>query len=120
MANLVCILFEKQHFYRRQIQSFCVKRIQDVNERIRTQIIKQVCTASIQSSSNEPNNVMSNTLFTLLLERTLDKKQNVRFVAIEYCAKLFAAHLRPFWRNNQQLPDQMRSLLPIPKKMVSI
>eukprot|EP01084_Bolivina_argentea_P092310 166091_1 len=120
MANITCLLFQTQYNFIKDIQIFCVKRIEDFDERIRKEITKQVCMASIQSSSNDPNSIISVLLFKKLLQRTLDKKQSVRYTAIEYISKLFGEHINPYWRSNKSLPSEMRALLPIPKQLVLI
>ncbi len=91
MANITCLLFQTQFNFTKEIQEFCTKRIEDINERIRKEITKQVCMASIQSSSNSPNSIISVPLFNKLLQRCLDKKESVRYCAIEYCSPLFGA-----------------------------
>ena len=48
--------------------------------------LHQVATASIQHSSNTPTSMMPIALFGKMLQRTLDKKESVRFAAIEWSA----------------------------------
>lgn len=120
MAHLIGALFQTQLPFKKEIQDFCVKRVEDLEEDIRSTVIQQVAMASIQHSSNTPTSIMPLPLFTKMLMRTLDKKESVRFTAIEWISKLFAAHLRPYWRNHKPLPAEMRALLPIPKKLVGI
>ena len=120
MAQLIGVLFREQLPFKKEVQEFCMKRVEDLEEDIRATVLQQVASASIQHSSNTPTSIMPIALFNKMLLRTLDKKETVRMAAIEWTAKLFAAHLRPYWRNHKALPPEMRALLPIPKQLVSV
>ena len=118
MASITCDLFQKQYNFIPQIQNYCIRRCEDYNDKVRFQIVEKCCIASIQSISQNPETIISNKLQTKLLDRMLDKKQSVRYCAIENCAKLFGHHVRSFWRGNKALPPDMRCLLPIPKRLI--
>jgi sister-chromatid-cohesion protein PDS5 len=78
-----------------------------------------VCVAVCEATLERPDSVPL-TLLDFIAERMNDRKQAVRRDALEGLAHIFKKHVSEFWKSGLPLPDSVKKLTTIPRKLVMI
>jgi len=106
IRSLLCedaTTFVQQPFFQEKLVEKLSVRCQDSEARVRLKAVRSLCVIA-----KEYPHLITEAIWRRLLERTMDKKESVRFETFVQAAKVFKDVIHPYWKNGEEPPNERK------------